>query len=50
MIDNRRNSGLAKKMQPSYTSGISRMAAKDRYRVERGINKTTLADFTGNSG
>ncbi|MDK2892635.1 DUF4130 domain-containing protein [Methanohalophilus sp.] len=46
MIDNRRNPGLAKKMQPAYTSGISRMAAKDRYRVERGISNTTLFDFT----
>lgn len=49
MIENRRNPKLAKKMQPAYTSGISRMAAKDRYRVERGINKTTLFDFTSNS-
>ncbi len=50
MIDNRRNPGLAKKVQPAYTSEISRMAAKDRCRVERGINKTTLSDFIGNSG
>jgi hypothetical protein len=45
MIDSRRNPSLARKMQPAYSSGISRMAARDRYLVERGINSVTLNDF-----
>lgn len=46
MIESRRNRSLAKKVQPKYTSALSKMARKDRYKVERGIASCTLEKFT----
>lgn len=45
MIENRRNRGLAKKMQPKSSALLSKMAKKDRYMVERGIPSCTLDSF-----
>ncbi len=47
MIMDRRNIGLAKKMQPGTSALISSMSKKDRYKVEKGIGNTTL-DFFDN--
>ena len=46
MIESRRNKSLAKKVQPKYTGQLSKMAKKDRYKVERGIANCTLESFT----
>ncbi|NPE29253.1 DUF4130 domain-containing protein, partial [Methanococcoides sp. SA1] len=45
MIDSRRNHGLAKKMQPKSSASMSKMAKRDRYKVERGIASCTLDSF-----
>ena len=45
MIESRRNRGHAKKMQPKSSALLSKMAKKDRYRVERGIASYTLDRF-----
>ncbi|MEA1984592.1 MAG: DUF4130 domain-containing protein [Euryarchaeota archaeon] len=45
MIENRRNRGLAKKMQPLSSGTLSKMAQRDRYKVERGISSCTLDGF-----
>ena len=45
MIDSRRNIGLAKKMQPKFSASMSKMAKKDRYKVERGIASCRLDSF-----
>ncbi|WP_440953441.1 DUF4130 domain-containing protein [Methanococcoides sp. FTZ1] len=45
MIDSRRNIGLAKKMQPKSSASMSRMAKRDRYKVERGIASCRLDSF-----
>ncbi|MCD4704380.1 MAG: DUF4130 domain-containing protein [Methanosarcinaceae archaeon] len=45
MIEKRRNRGLAKKMQPLGSSTLSKMARRDRYKVERGISSCTLDGF-----
>ncbi|MGM0770225.1 MAG: DUF4130 domain-containing protein [Halobacteriota archaeon] len=45
MIDSRRNIDLAKKMQPKFSASMSRMAKKDRYKIERGISRCKLDSF-----
>lgn len=45
MIESRRNIGLAKKMQPKISASMSRMAKKDRYKIERGISSCKLDSF-----
>jgi hypothetical protein len=45
MIETRRNRSHAKKMQPKSSALLSKMAKKDRYRVERGIASCTLDRF-----
>ncbi|WP_135609451.1 DUF4130 domain-containing protein [Methanococcoides sp. AM1] len=45
MIESRRNIGLAKKMQPKFSASMSKMAKRDRYKVERGIANCRLDSF-----
>ncbi|NYT19648.1 MAG: DUF4130 domain-containing protein [Methanosarcinales archaeon] len=45
MIGSRRNVGLAKKMQPKSSASMSKMAKRDRYKVERGIASCRLDSF-----
>ncbi|UGV40060.1 DUF4130 domain-containing protein [Methanococcoides orientis] len=45
MIESRRNIGLAKKVQPKFSASMSKMAKRDRYKVERGISSCRLDSF-----
>ena len=49
-INSRRNKQYAKQMQPKYSSKFSKMAKKDRYKVEKSTHSVTLDFFCNNKG
>lgn len=46
IIQKRRNKTHAKQLQPKLSASMSKMAERDRYKVERGISNYTLDNFT----